>query len=704
MKIRLVLKWVLTLLGCIMLPLMSVGSEKDSLLRVVQQHKTADTAKVHLYARLSFAYRYTSMDSLMLYAKTGLRLAEALHDNGGRAACMVPLAVSFLISNELDSGLYYCNSALAIYTQLGDSAAKAGPLFYRATIYYNQSRYNEAIADYLYAARLFHVQGNQLLEANAYTNAGNAYGALGNPPDALKYFLQGLRVREAVHDTEEIVVSLSNIGQVYADMDNFQQADVYVTRSLAWLNKLSDPSGKMITYENAGGVYLAMSDNKRAIAAFIQAMKIADSAGLRVNRKETLVNLGEAYVEAGNIEEARKTFTAFLSDTVPTENPAIDAMLHRGLGRIAKHDGNHKKAIEELQLSLELSRVNELTRFYMEDALDLSETYEAIGDYKKALAMRDTFYRYKDRITSEKNSMKMQQLQFDYELQKKQRQIEHLNQHKLVTQVRTAALVVGLAFLGILSAVLYRGQRGERRRKETIAEQVAKLAELNKYKDMIFSVMSHDLRGPLASLSVIMGMLNNNDITVEEFNELKKDIDKQLGSVTFLLDNLLRWSKNYMVSGKATKPEAVALKPIADQNLQLIAGEADRKGISLIDEISPAAIALADGSQVDIILRNLLSNALKFTPTGGSITVTAVKDAGKIKLSVRDTGVGMTREQLDRLFQAAPNKSTYGTSGEKGIGLGLLLCYEFVQANGGTIAVESEPEKGTLFKVELPAA
>ncbi len=164
----------------------------------------------------------------------------------------------------------------------------------------------------------------------------------------------------------------------------------------------------------------------------------------------------------------------------------------------------------------------------------------------------------------------------------------------------------------------------------------------------------------------------------------------------------MNWSKSYLASGAVSKRETLDLFQIVADNINLGTTTASRKKIAVVNNVSPGITAVGDMGQIDIVVRNLLSNALKFTPSGGSITVSAVQLTDTIKLSVADTGRGMDTSQVKKLFTTATDNSTFGTAGEKGIGLGLLLCYEFVKANGGTISVVSEPGKGSAFTIELP--
>jgi signal transduction histidine kinase len=262
-------------------------------------------------------------------------------------------------------------------------------------------------------------------------------------------------------------------------------------------------------------------------------------------------------------------------------------------------------------------------------------------------------------------------------------------------------LISGLVLLAVIIVLLYRSRQHEVRNKKMMTRQAANLDELNKFKDKIFSVLSHDLSGPVHSLSMLLTLLEENFISEKEFNELKPEVHKQLNAVTFLLDNLLQWSRSNITGKMVAKQEKVDLFTIADENKNLIQSSADRKNVTITNNIPQHLTATADSGQIDIVIRNLLANALKFTKAGGKITLSGVSDGDHVKISITDTGIGMSREQLDKLFTASANNYTYGTGGEKGIGLGLLLCYDFVKANHGSIEAKSELGSGSSFIVTL---
>ena len=238
----------------------------------------------------------------------------------------------------------------------------------------------------------------------------------------------------------------------------------------------------------------------------------------------------------------------------------------------------------------------------------------------------------------------------------------------------------------------------------TLEQKNDQLKELNSTKDKLFSIISHDLRSPF---NAILGF---QDIIVEEYYNLSDSerlemfIHVQTSSKQFytLIENLLNWAR-IQTNSIQHRPVAFDVKDIILEKIELYRGIATSKGISFEHQLSDGLLAFADINLMEATLRNLINNSIKFTPSGGIIIVKASKKHKSIKISVVDSGTGMTNEQLDTLFNIEKTRTTNGTNGEKGSGLGLILCKEFVEKNEGKITVKSKTGKGSTFSFTIPA-
>lgn len=243
-----------------------------------------------------------------------------------------------------------------------------------------------------------------------------------------------------------------------------------------------------------------------------------------------------------------------------------------------------------------------------------------------------------------------------------------------------------------------------------LIEYAGKLEEANRSRDLFFSIISHDLRGPMGALLGLSEVAENRLAGApaterhadRELVELAGLMHRSAEHLYSLLINLLEWAR-LQTGQMRCRPEWLALDALAEQVTGVLAGPAAEKGVWLRSRVAPGTVAWADPVMVRSVLLNLVGNGLKFTREGGTVTVRAERAGAAVAVVVEDTGVGMAPEDVAQLFRIESTRSRTGTAGERGSGLGLILCREMVERNGGAIAVESEPGAGSQFRFTLPA-
>lgn len=240
--------------------------------------------------------------------------------------------------------------------------------------------------------------------------------------------------------------------------------------------------------------------------------------------------------------------------------------------------------------------------------------------------------------------------------------------------------------------------------KDTISTQNLQLKKLNQTKDKLLSIVAHDLKNPFNALIGFAEMLiERDDIPPQQLKKFHQYILQAAQQGYSLLENLLSWSRNQMNALK-WQPEYIPTNTLINDIIEQYASIAKIKGIKLKSKTKNNYRVFADKRMVTIVLRNLVANALKFTPEGGEIILDTIPANNSIAFSVSDTGVGIAPEEQKKLFNADIHYSTTGTNNESGTGLGLLLCKEFVERNSGTISVESTENSGSRFTFNLPLA
>lgn len=231
------------------------------------------------------------------------------------------------------------------------------------------------------------------------------------------------------------------------------------------------------------------------------------------------------------------------------------------------------------------------------------------------------------------------------------------------------------------------------------------LRELNASKDKFFSIISHDLRNPVTFIVGFSELLLNDleALSQEEIKLYVTNIHRSAKNLYDLLENLLQWAE--LQRGRVDyQPVKVDLRELIETNANLLQGNASEKTIDLSYELDEDCVVYADRYMLNSVIQNLMSNAIKFTHLQGTVKISARRQGKSVEVSIIDTGIGISAEQLASLFQMDQYQTTLGTAGEKGTGLGLMLVKEFVEKNGGKISVESVLNKGTTFKFSVPAA
>jgi signal transduction histidine kinase len=299
----------------------------------------------------------------------------------------------------------------------------------------------------------------------------------------------------------------------------------------------------------------------------------------------------------------------------------------------------------------------------------------------------------------------MADLRTTYEVSQKQAEVDRLESRRVFYMVAIGALILIILLSFGLVYMYYQNLKRERKFTKKLEDQGKELQNSNQVKDKFFSIISHDLRSPISSLSAISLMINeslehnNKDILVEASDY----IDKTVYSLTALLENLLNWAMSEQGRFPYTFGN-VDLKKLISEEVKTLATIAISKDIHLALHLEDDLVIYGDNNSLKTIVRNLLSNAYKFTPKGGEVKIiTKIADNNQYaEITVSDNGVGIDKDKLSNLFVLKADKSTRGTNKEKGLGLGLTLIYEFVCKNNGSISVESKSGKGSTFVLNFP--
>ncbi|MCB0497288.1 MAG: tetratricopeptide repeat-containing sensor histidine kinase [Cyclobacteriaceae bacterium] len=625
-----------------------------------------------------------------------------------KKACLL---IGFLFYSFLafSQNLQKADSALQIYEsnqQLPDSINQQ--LLY---IIYAEHPVPDSRIKYAQIAYDLAIKTNDLnWKSKSLLNIGQALKSKGDLEKSLNIFFKYLEDAKKEGQDRRIALAYSSIGSVYRVQENFSNALTYYNLAIGKLRELADSTNLATSLMNTGELYRINHILDTALLYFDESGKIFDLKNFALGKAYNLGNVGLVYAEQGKdklaeeyINDATKILEG-LGDQYPI------AVYNTYMADIYKDNEDLPKAIMYAYRSYQIAKKDGLKEQIRDASLKLSELYEIAKDYKNAFHYQKQYIEYRDSINNEETIRKMADLRTEYEVSQKQAEVDLLNQRQKTYLSVGGALVLLIMALGSL-AFVYHKRNEEKKATNKILEvqkkelelQREELERLNSTKDRFFSIISHDLRGPVNAFKGLSSILKLDleEGKLDEIPAIVERIETSASQLSFLLNNLLDWAVNQQ-GQFPFMPEKIELLKLIKDVSAVSQNMADSKEISLNVEIDKDITVLADRNSVRAIVRNLVNNALKFTKNGGSITIAASGSDGKALISISDSGIGIPPEKMKSLFQLNGGKSTVGTRGEKGLGLGLRLVYEFAQMNNGIVSVESREGLGTTFKVLLP--
>ena len=348
-----------------------------------------------------------------------------------------------------------------------------------------------------------------------------------------------------------------------------------------------------------------------------------------------------------------------------------------------------------------LARASETLYLYHKDMGDTDQTLFYLEEFKK----------YSDSLFNNRNKNGILLLKAKSDFEKRQSELKAENDNIVLAKqnkINTSLLIILILLCTLIPLYLKHRKLGLLNYKiveksKLLEKREKELVNSNSTKDRLFSIIGHDLKAPIDSLRLLLSMHQKKEVSDKEFLQFSPKLNKDIGSVSFTLANLLNWGKTQM-QGEQLERSNFTLQPVVHEVLSFLEASGKAKDLQLINEISLDAAVYADPNQIAIVLRNIVSNAIKFTPNKGLIRVISKDLKNKHQISIIDNGVGMDTITCRKILDPNEAYTTYGTDNEKGTGLGLLLCYELISKNEGEIWVESALGKGTSFHIILQKA
>jgi len=623
---------------------------------------------------ISFIHKFS-------YAQGGLRANKAVNPSDGTYKTIDRLnntAYNIFLTSP-DSAHKIAANALILSEKLNYSFGKGRSFLNLGTIYWAQSYYPISLF-YLKSALSYLPKDQPLYLSDDYRALGRTYADLKN----YKLAFADLDTSQILAGKDEgrLAEVYSERAYVYNILGNYNKAVKAIKISLK-LNTIAKADGHIaVLYSRFAHIYV----NKKEYATALAYNNMAYVGAIKTHNKRLLAY---TFIDYATINNGLLRFT----DAISYANKGIALADSIGV------------------MDAEIRAFNALVN-----------TYELQHEYIKAINCQKQFESIRDSLNNIARLKTITLVQNYYDLNSKMNSVTlmavnaRINEAKIKSQhVLIRALLFSLAILMLILTGTYYFYKQKQllsnklqlqhtellEQKQLIETQTANLQKVNSLKDKLFAVIGHDLRSPMANLSNIIEMFDEGYLTATEVHDLMKNINPVVKGVELTLSNLVDWAGS-QIKGISVNASNVDIFLMGMEMEQTFIHSLQVKNIEFINRAYPGQGAIADENHLKVILRNLISNAIKFTAHNGSITLATVIEKNELIISIKDSGKGMTAEEMDKLFFISTHFSHSGTSGEKGTGIGLLLCKELVELNGGKLKVKSQPGKGSTFYFNLP--
>jgi signal transduction histidine kinase len=635
-----------------------------------------------------FAGNKTPDENINVY----LQKAEPLINTDNQAAKIFLDSASFLLEQNNTEALYseYCY-LLSYYYLSNSEISKAIEYSFQAYDYYKNTGNYKRIADCHFVMGKSHIRLAGYMEGIAELFTASAlYDSLG-----LK---------------KEWILTQNNIGNGYFHMRDFNKAKEFYNQVNAYAGQNFDTTMLVKSYNNLGNVCDEMGEkgSDEAVKYYQKAIEVSKLTGLKPELISFYTNMGLDYIKQGQLDSAFTSLCMAKNLSHRFDNNYALLALYLNFGTYYNAIKQYDSALYYIeQTNLLQKKLN--SKVWLKKLLNIkTQVLKNQGNYPEAVKVMEESLHWQDSLYNEEISSMGSEMKARFENQKKVQQFEmqqkELNTRKL--QERLMFVVLVLLVLLILLSVFFlwkikAANKSLQNKNEVIKQANEELKEALDTRDKLMSVIAHDIKNPLNSIIGFAEMgFNSRNITIEKMRLYNEQIFKSSKSLYELLDNLLTWIKSQ--GGLRIAIKEFALHELINDNIDLLHHMAIEKEIDLQKECDPDIRINADHYTIYTVVRNILTNAIKFTEPGGRIKVSGFEKDDHVVIRIEDNGVGISPENIKKLFDPRADRNKLSNSSNQGTGLGLLLCDDFIKLNNGYIDVTSQEGNGSCFSIYVP--
>lgn len=528
--------------------------------------------------------------------------------------------------------------------------------------------------------------------------------------DALNLSIESYELFKSVDNAKGQAAALNLTAVIYSDQGKAQEA-LLIYNQILQLIDYENYQRRAATLNNIGVTYKELGNIEKCYEYYLQGFNTIKNRGALEDESQYSNNLGSIFITMGNADSALFYANHGLELALEINNNHRIANSYETLADYYYWQQDFKSALKYYSLAFKFANKIGIVYEISSTASGLSKTYSELQDYRKAYEYLQIQKRMDDSIKQREIASHITQIELEKVFQKERELNEAINEKNRL--VRNIYFIIIIAIV-IISCIIYYSFHQKKRsytqlkthsdkmllQNQEIEQQAKELSKLSSIKDKLFSIISHDLRSPLTSLVSLLNIVKSENLTKEEFNKLLNETVENVNYATTMVDNLLNWASTQQ-KGMQSNPSNVVLYQLIQNEIHHFGNQLNTKKITIKNSVDHDLLVFADASMLQIVVRNLISNAIKFSNFDSEIHVVAKPHKQEIQLEIRDSGKGMAKEIQQNLFQSIV-ESERGTNNEKGTGLGLILCKDLIELNNGSISFKSTEDKGSTFMVTIP--
>lgn len=700
-------------------------SPKGKIHRLRKSLTTAtESEKVLIFDSLSRAYWDIAPDTSLLYAQNSLEIAKKLKNNFLLGEAHNSMGNAYGTFNEHEKSILSYQKSKEFREKDGNMINAAKSLGNIGVAYLYLGRYTESIESYKQAIEICEKNEDFLLQASYYSGIAEIYYKIRESNKALEYSIKAANIFIHYKDKEGLASSYAFIGSLHHSLSNNSLALEYYLKAYELHSELNNINGISRISNNLGIVYDDLNETEKALEYYNKALELSQQLGRKKGISLAYNNIGFLYVRTKMYNLAKQAYFKSLEISHNLKEYSTEMNTLNNIAKLYYVTNNYSEAEVYVNKALELNdKVNDIE--YTAESheilgllMEKKKNYiEALYHTKKLLELRDSLY-------SKERNQQVLETQTRFDTERKEKEIQLLRKDNAISDLENQkyrnflkfSFALSIIFI-LFSILFFRNSQAKKKTNKMLSDSnklfedankrlldsEKNLKELNATKDKFFSIIAHDLKNPFAAVMGFSEALHKNfsDFTEDEKRQYIGIIYDSSVNLYKLLENLLQWSRSQLGT-MPINPEFLPIQPIISEEIENFSAQATKKSIKISSLVDSSIIAFSDKNLVAIIVRNLMGNAIKFTPENGKITIYATERENFVEISISDSGVGLSNQEISKLFLLDNSFTTRGTDNETGTGLGLIICKELIEKSGGQIEIKSEKGIGSTFTFTLP--